>query len=56
MLFSDLSMADKEIKSGSTATLSCKITGVSQSLTVTWQKSTGDFITSGSGFTVDSGM
>ena len=48
-------MADQEIKSGSTATLSCIITGISESLTVTWQRSTGDIITSGSGFTVDSG-
>ena len=48
-------MAGQEVGSETTATLSCKISGVTQALTVTWLKSTGETISSGGGFTVNSG-
>ena len=41
--------------SGTSATLTCKITGVTEALTVTWLKSNGEEISTGGGFTVNQG-
>ena len=41
--------------SGTTATISCKMTGVTEALTVTWLKSGDEEIKTGGGFTVSPG-
>ena len=51
-----VTMAGQEVGSGTTATLSCKITGVTIALTVTWLKNNGQTISSGEEFTVSSGF
>ena len=43
----------KEVKKGSSATLSCVITGITDTATVTWRTSTGEV--SGDEFTVNQG-
>ena len=48
-------MAQQEIKSGTAATMSCVITGVSTALTVSWHKSSGETLSNGGGYTIDSG-
>ena len=48
-------MAGQEVGSGTTATLSCKITGVTEALTVTWLNDKEEVIDTGDGFTVDQG-
>ena len=48
-------MAHQEIKSGTAATMSCVITGVSTALTVSWHKNSGETLSTGGGFTIDSG-
>ena len=48
-------MAGREVGSGTSATLTCKITGVTEALTVTWLKSNGEEISTGGGFTVNPG-
>jgi hypothetical protein len=49
-------MAGLEVIARSAATLTCKITGVTQALTVTWLKSDGTAIVTGGGFTVTQGL
>ena len=44
---------NKEVKQGSTTTISCVITGITDTATVTWRTSTGQV--SGSGFTATQG-
>ena len=48
-------MAGQEVGAGTTATLSCRITGVTQALTVTWTTSSGQNIVTGGGYTVTPG-
>jgi hypothetical protein len=48
-------MTGLEVGSGTAATLTCKITGVTQALTVSWLKSDGATIATGGGFTVNAG-
>ena len=43
----------KEVKKGSTTTISCVITGITDTATVTWRTSTGEV--SGIGFTATQG-
>ena len=51
--FSDVESVNKEVKQGSTTTISCVITGITDTATVTWRTSTGEV--SGSGFTATQG-
>ena len=44
---------NKEVKQGSTTTISCVITGITDTATVTWRTSTGEV--SGDEFTVNQG-
>ena len=48
-------MAGQEVGAGTTATLSCRITGVTNALTVTWTTSDGNNIATGGGYTVTPG-
>ena len=49
-------MAGYEVVSRSAATLTCKITGVTEPLKVTWLESDGGTIATGGGFTANSGQ
>ena len=51
-----VTMAGQEVESGTTTTLSCKMTDVTNALTVTWLKTTGETINSGGEFTVSPGL
>ena len=51
--FSDIESVNKEVKQGSTTTISCVITGITDTATVSWRTSTGEV--SGSGFTATQG-
>ena len=50
---SEVAPKSKEVKKGSTTTISCVITGITDTATVTWRTSTGEV--SGSGFTAIQG-
>ena len=52
-IFPDVQSVNKEVKKGSTTTLSCVITGITDTATVTWRTSTGEV--SGDEFTVNQG-
>ena len=52
-LFSDVESVNKEVKQGSTTTISCVITGITDTATVTWRTSTAEV--TGSGFTATQG-
>ena len=51
-----MTMDGIEVVSKSAATLTCKITGVTEALTLTWIKSDGATIVTGGGFTVNPGQ
>ena len=51
--FADVASVNKEVKQGSTTTISCVITGITDTATVTWRTSTGQV--SGSGFSATQG-
>ena len=53
LIFPDVESVSKEVKKGSTTTISCVLTGITDTATVTWRTSTGQV--SGSGFTATQG-
>ena len=55
IMLAGVTMAGQEVGSGTTATLSCEITDVTEALTVTWLKGTDEVISSGGGFTISPG-
>ena len=53
LIFPDVESVSKEVEKGSTTTISCVITGITDTATVTWRTSTGEV--SGDEFTVNQG-